>query len=119
MKILNVLWAYAVYFVANVILYRRDWRELRNRRGGRFRGSGTSSSVTEVFKLESRAEAKMLEPLIKGAQLTIKAEDSLLGAHSTWKKHDTPRGRQVVQFHPSADKYPDGGYPTEPNFKKD
>ena len=63
MKFMNVIWAYAVYFAGNLILYRRDWSELRARRTVTFAGSGRvgSKSVTDKFDREPR-ETKYIEP---------------------------------------------------------
>ncbi len=61
MKILNMVWAYAVYLVGNVILYRRDWSELRERRA-RFAGSGkTGTSLTDTFNV-AKKEPVYIEP---------------------------------------------------------
>lgn len=55
MDILNLLWSYAVYLTVNVILYRRDWSELRARRVS-FVGGGKvgGKSVTDKFDKEPR-----------------------------------------------------------------
>ena len=65
MDILNLLWSYAVYFTVNVILYRRDWSELRERRvtfvgGGKVGGK----SVTDKFDKEpvAREPKGYIEP---------------------------------------------------------
>ena len=62
MKFMNVIWAYAVYFVGNLILYRRDWSELRARRKTvTFAGSGKVGSKTDKFDREG-GKTKYIEP---------------------------------------------------------
>ena len=61
-KFLNIVWAYTVYFAVNVILYRRDWSELRERRKPRFGGSGkTGTSLTDSFDV-AKKEPVYIEP---------------------------------------------------------
>ncbi len=62
MKFLNVIFAYAIYFVGNVILYRRDWSELRERRKVTFAGSGKVGSKKSVTDKFDKEPAGYIEP---------------------------------------------------------
>ncbi len=128
---MNIVWAYCVYFVANVILYRRDWRNLRERRSGRtaIYGSGkVGTSATARFDV-AKTQPKLIdyEKEVPGRQLTIRAEDSMLGAHSEFKTRDpfVPRQatrphRQSVMYHDEAGRSPSPWAPTtDPKFDKD
>ena len=54
MKVMNIIWAAGVYFVGNVVLYRRDWSELRERRDIKFAGSGRSGTKTAIFDVAKK-----------------------------------------------------------------